>query len=102
MATRETVVLDRQRIRELTEREEKRLNDRTGGSGRMFERANKVLSAGVASSYQLRDPWPIYFTHGQGAYVWGTGQAIDDPAEAPVTSRSSFPSPPNTYTGRAT
>ena len=36
----------------------------------MYERARRVLSAGVASSYQLRDPWPIYFTHGEGSAVW--------------------------------
>ena len=36
----------------------------------MFKRANKVLSAGVASSYQLRDPWPIYLERGVGPKVW--------------------------------
>ena len=70
MATRTPVELDRQKIAELTAREEKRLNDSTAESGRWFERARKSLSAGVASSYQLRDPWPIYFSHGEGAYVW--------------------------------
>jgi len=29
-----------------------------------------VLSGGVASSYQLREPWPIYLSHGQGPTVW--------------------------------
>ena len=33
----------------------------------MFERAQRVLSAGVASSYQLRDPWPIYLVGGKGS-----------------------------------
>ena len=36
----------------------------------MFERADKVLSAGVASSYQLREPWPIYLERGAGPKVW--------------------------------
>ncbi|HSD78729.1 MAG TPA: aspartate aminotransferase family protein [Solirubrobacteraceae bacterium] len=62
--------LDRQRIRELTEREEQRLNERTGKSRAMYERAGKVLSGGVASSYQLRDPWPIYLEKGRGPLVW--------------------------------
>jgi glutamate-1-semialdehyde 2,1-aminomutase len=62
--------LDRQRIRELTEREESRLNERTQGSLRMYERARKVLTGGVASSYQLRDPWPIYLERGDGPRVW--------------------------------
>jgi glutamate-1-semialdehyde 2,1-aminomutase len=71
VATEATVVdIDRERIRELTEREERRLNDRTGGSSAMYERARKTLSGGVASSYQVRAPWPIYLERGQGAKVW--------------------------------
>ena len=70
MATTSPVTLDRQRIRSLIEREEKRLNERTQGSFAMYKRADEVLSAGVASSYQLRDPWPIYLSHGQGPKVW--------------------------------
>ena len=71
MATEATVVeIDRERIKELTEREERRLNERTGGSSAMYERARKTLSGGVASSYQVRDPWPIYLERGQGAKVW--------------------------------
>jgi glutamate-1-semialdehyde 2,1-aminomutase len=70
MAVTSPITLDRQRIQELIEREEKRLNDRTGASAEMFKRANRVLSAGVASSYQLRDPWPIYLERGVGPKVW--------------------------------
>ncbi len=62
--------IDRQRIKELTEREEARLNERTPRSNTMYERAHGVLSGGVASSYQLRDPWPIYLEHGDGPRVW--------------------------------
>jgi glutamate-1-semialdehyde 2,1-aminomutase len=65
-----TTQLDRQRIRELTEREERRLNERTQASQRMYERARSVLTGGVASSYQLREPWPIYLEHGEGPRVW--------------------------------
>jgi glutamate-1-semialdehyde 2,1-aminomutase len=70
MAVRTTADIDRQRIRELIEREERELNGRTAASGRMYERARRVLSGGVASSYQLRDPWPIYLERGEGARVW--------------------------------
>jgi glutamate-1-semialdehyde 2,1-aminomutase len=70
MATTSPVTLDRRRIRSLIEREEKRLNESTQGSFAMYQRANRVLSAGVASSYQLRDPWPIYLSHGVGPTVW--------------------------------
>jgi glutamate-1-semialdehyde 2,1-aminomutase len=62
--------IDRGRVRELTDREEKRLDERMPGSRAMFERARETLVGGVASSYQLRDPWPIYLSHGRGAKVW--------------------------------
>ena len=63
--------IDRSRIRELTEREERRLDERTQASARdVRARADRVLSGGVASSYQLRDPWPIYLERGEGPLVW--------------------------------
>jgi glutamate-1-semialdehyde 2,1-aminomutase len=62
--------MDRNRIAELTKLETEALNERTGGSAELFGRANRVLSAGVASSYQLRDPWPIYLERGKGPKVW--------------------------------
>jgi len=70
MSTRTAIALDRARIAELTAREATRLDERTRASGRLYERARQTLSAGVASSYQMRDPWPIYLERGDGAYVW--------------------------------
>ncbi len=70
MAVNVPVQIDRARIRELIEREEKALNERTHKSEQMYERARNVLSGGVASSYQLRDPWPIYLERGKGPKVW--------------------------------
>jgi glutamate-1-semialdehyde 2,1-aminomutase len=70
MAVNAPIQIDRQRIRELIEREEKALNAKTQQSGEMFRRAHAVLSGGVASSYQLRDPWPIYLDRGRGPKVW--------------------------------
>src|SRR5919108_2419435 len=64
------VQIDRLRIKELIEREEKALNDATRRSEEMYKRAHAVLSGGVASSYQLRDPWPIYLERGEGPRVW--------------------------------
>src|SRR4051812_30996501 len=64
------VQLDRGRIAELTERETAHLNERTPRSGEMFRRADAVLAGGVASSYQLREPWPIYLERGSGPRVW--------------------------------
>ena len=70
MATGTTTQIDRGRIAELTQRELGRLNDRTPGSAELYERARQTLSGGVASTYQVRDPWPIYLSHGQGPRVW--------------------------------
>src|SRR3954453_16329224 len=79
MAVTTPVDIDRQRIKELIEREEKALNDRTKGSGEMYEGARRSLSGGVAPSYQLRDPWPIYLEQGQGPKVWhGDGHEYYD------------------------
>jgi glutamate-1-semialdehyde 2,1-aminomutase len=70
MSPTETITISRERIAELTERESRRLDERTQASKRMFERARKPLAAGVASSYQVRDPWPIYLERGDGPKVW--------------------------------
>jgi len=70
MSTVTPVQIDRERIRELTEREEAHLNERTAGSGEVYGRAQQVLTGGVASSYQARDPWPIYLERGSGPKVW--------------------------------
>ncbi|HEY7966944.1 MAG TPA: aspartate aminotransferase family protein [Solirubrobacteraceae bacterium] len=63
------VVLDRRRVDELIDRELRALNERTKGSEAMYRRASQSLSGGVASSYQLRDPWPIYLLDGDGPRV---------------------------------
>src|SRR5919202_1716345 len=70
MAIEAPVQIPRQRIQELIEREEQRLDAATQRSREMYERARVHLSGGVASSYQLRDPWPIYLERGQGPKVW--------------------------------
>jgi glutamate-1-semialdehyde 2,1-aminomutase len=70
MAVNVPAQIDRARIRELIEREEKALNERTRKSEQMYQRAQNVLTGGVASSYQLRDPWPIYLERGKGPKVW--------------------------------
>src|SRR4051812_22604062 len=70
MSTPTAATLDRDRIARLSARESAVLDERTAGSGRMFEWANRTLSAGVASSYQVRDPWPIYLEQGEGPKVW--------------------------------
>jgi glutamate-1-semialdehyde 2,1-aminomutase len=69
MPAETTVQLDRDRVRSLIDREAARLDERTQGSAKMYERARRSLSGGVASSYQARDPWPIYLTTGEGPIV---------------------------------
>src|SRR4051812_26497124 len=70
MSTPTAATLDRDRIARLSARESAVLDERTAGSGSMYERARGTLSAGVASSYQVRDPWPIYLERGSGPKVW--------------------------------
>jgi glutamate-1-semialdehyde 2,1-aminomutase len=70
MAAGASVQIDRERIRSLTERESATLDERTQGSAEMYRRARQSLSGGVASSYQARDPWPIYLERGEGAVVY--------------------------------
>ncbi len=70
MSATDTTRIDRTRIAELTAVEAQRLDERTKASSEMYARAAGVLSGGVASSYQLRDPWPIYLSHGSGPKVW--------------------------------
>src|SRR6476620_3277891 len=70
MAVAATIELDRTRIRELIESEGGRLDESTQASRAMFERARQTLAGGVASSYQLRDPWPVYVDRGEGERVW--------------------------------
>src|SRR5215212_3717661 len=69
-ANADTITIDRARIAQLTERETERLNEATKGSGETFARASEHLAAGVASSYQVREPWPIYLERGNGPKVW--------------------------------
>jgi glutamate-1-semialdehyde 2,1-aminomutase len=65
-----TSALDRGLIKELTEREQKALSERTPGSREHYERGLKVMPNGVPSSFQANDPWPVYVERGSGAHVW--------------------------------
>ena len=69
MTVTSPVEIDRERVEELTRLELAALNARTERSAAMYERARTSLSGGVASSYQLRDPWPIYLVSGDGPTV---------------------------------
>jgi glutamate-1-semialdehyde 2,1-aminomutase len=62
--------LDRDRIKQLTEREQRDFEQRTGASREHFERARKAMPNGVPSSFQANDPWPVYVERGAGTAVW--------------------------------
>jgi glutamate-1-semialdehyde 2,1-aminomutase len=71
--------IDRKLVAELMAREEKRLEDETPKSREMFKRASKSLVSGVSSTYQARDPYPIYFSHGHGSKIYSVdGQELSD------------------------
>ncbi|MCI5826268.1 MAG: aspartate aminotransferase family protein [Arcanobacterium sp.] len=61
--------LDKNKIAKLAEEQEAILDANTQKSKKMFESAVH-LSNGVASSYQSRDPWPIYIDRGSGPKIW--------------------------------
>ena len=69
MAVTSPVRIDRNRVEELIERESATLDARTQRSAATYARARLSLSGGVASSYQSRDPWPIYLVSGEGPSV---------------------------------
>jgi glutamate-1-semialdehyde 2,1-aminomutase len=60
----------RERIHELARRELGALNERTRASEALFRRAASVMPGGVPSSFQLREPWPVYMAGGEGSRVW--------------------------------
>jgi glutamate-1-semialdehyde 2,1-aminomutase len=69
MAVRSPIQIDPERVEELARGELAALNARTQASAATYERARESLSGGVASSYQLRDPWPIYLVSGEGPTI---------------------------------
>jgi len=69
-ATIDTSKVNREWVKELTDRELAKLADRTPSSKQRYERGVKVMPGGVPSSFQTNDPWPVYLDRGQGARVW--------------------------------
>ena len=60
----------RLRAKEIREREHERLLARTRASHRLYERAVASMPWGVASSFQVGDPYPVYLREGRGSRVW--------------------------------
>lgn len=64
-----TVQIDPAKLARMIEEQSEILNANTQKSKAMYEEARKHLCNGVASSYQSRDPWPIYIDRGEGARI---------------------------------
>jgi glutamate-1-semialdehyde 2,1-aminomutase len=75
----ETPGVDRKRVAELMEREEKHLEEATPKSLALYQRAIGHMPMGVASTYHARDPYPVYYTHGKGSKIYSVdGQELSD------------------------
>ena len=62
--------IERKRIAELSEAEQAHLRNRTGRSAETYQRAVRSMPNGVPSSFQAREPWPVYIERGEGSRVW--------------------------------
>ena len=62
--------LDPRRLHTLIQREERTLDNATQRSAELYRRGRQALSGGVASSFQVRRPWPISLAGGRGPAVW--------------------------------
>jgi glutamate-1-semialdehyde 2,1-aminomutase len=56
-------------VHALVEREEQRLEEQTPESAKLYATAKKNLAGGVSNSYQAREPYPIYYTEGEGSRI---------------------------------
>ncbi|MBI2711188.1 MAG: aspartate aminotransferase family protein [Actinobacteria bacterium] len=59
-----------ERARELFAAEQARRIDRTPRSHALYQRAVRSMPLGVASSFQVGTPYPIYLERGEGSRVW--------------------------------
>jgi glutamate-1-semialdehyde 2,1-aminomutase len=62
--------VNRDRVRQIGEREEAAYRERTPRSAELHARARKALPLGVASSFQTYDPYPLFMTDARGSRIW--------------------------------
>ena len=60
----------RETVTPLLRREEERYRTARPRCAELYRRAARALAGGVASSFQLAQPWPLYLERGEGAAVW--------------------------------
>jgi glutamate-1-semialdehyde 2,1-aminomutase len=61
--------VDRDRLRQIGEREEAAYRARTSRSAALMERARRAMPLGVASSFQTYDPYPLFMTDAHGSRI---------------------------------
>jgi glutamate-1-semialdehyde 2,1-aminomutase len=66
----ETTRINRQRLATLADREQATYRERTAESRRLLERAREALPMGVASSFQVYDPYPTFMREAHGSRIW--------------------------------
>ncbi|HEX6127575.1 MAG TPA: aspartate aminotransferase family protein [Candidatus Limnocylindria bacterium] len=62
--------LDRDRVRQIGQRELEAYRQRTPRSAALHERARGAPPLGVASSFQTYDPYPLFMTDARGSRIW--------------------------------
>jgi glutamate-1-semialdehyde 2,1-aminomutase len=62
--------VDRDRVKQIGEREEADYRARTPRSAELHERASRALPLGVASSFQTYEPYPLFMTDARGSRIW--------------------------------
>jgi glutamate-1-semialdehyde 2,1-aminomutase len=66
----ETTRINRQRLATLADREQATYRERTAESRRLLARAREALPMGVASSFQVYDPYPTFMREAHGSRIW--------------------------------
>lgn len=61
--------VDRTRIANIASREQQEYRRRTPKSAELFDRARQALPLGVASSFQVYDPYPLFMTDARGSRI---------------------------------
>jgi glutamate-1-semialdehyde 2,1-aminomutase len=70
MALTQTSRINRQRLAQMGAREQALYRDRTAKSRELLERAKQSLPMGVASSFQVYDPYPTFMSEARGSRIW--------------------------------
>jgi glutamate-1-semialdehyde 2,1-aminomutase len=70
MAITEATRINRQRLATLADREQAAYRERTAQSRVLLERAKQSLPMGVASSFQVYDPYPTFMREASGSRMW--------------------------------